>query len=44
MVFHGTERLDVVKMLKLNVPYGPGEMALTEQGKEIVEMIGNMWQ
>lgn len=30
MVFRGTERLDVFKMLRLNVAYAPGEMALTE--------------
>lgn len=30
MVFHGIERLDVIKMIKLNVPYDPGQMSLTQ--------------
>jgi hypothetical protein len=39
MVFHGTKRLDVVKMLKLNAPYAPGEMQLTEPAREIVSLV-----
>jgi hypothetical protein len=39
MVFHGTERLDVVKMIKLNVPYDPGQMSLTEESKKAVSLI-----
>ena len=39
MVFHGTSRLDVVKMLKLNVPYERGEMKLTESAKAVVEIV-----
>ncbi|MBC7929198.1 MAG: hypothetical protein H7Z38_01365 [Rubrivivax sp.] len=39
MVFHGTHRLDVIKMLRLNVPYEPGEMMLTEKAREVVEIV-----
>jgi N-acetylglutamate synthase-like GNAT family acetyltransferase len=39
MVFHGTERLDVIKMLKLNLPYAPDGMELTESAKEIVSLV-----
>lgn len=39
MVFHGTHRLDVVKMLKLNLPYDPGEMALTDPARAVVSLI-----
>jgi ribosomal protein S18 acetylase RimI-like enzyme len=34
MVFHGNRRLDVIKMLKLNVPYNPGEMELTDSARK----------
>ncbi len=44
MVFHGTERLDVIKMMKLNVPYNPGELKLTDGGREIVEMVARHWK
>ena len=39
MVFHGTHRLDVVKMLKLNFPYDPGEMTLTDQARAVVSLV-----
>lgn len=39
MVFHGTHRLDVVKMLKLNVPYDPGKMELTEPARTVFEIV-----
>lgn len=39
MVFHGTHRLDVVKMLKLNLAYNPGEMKLTDEAKALVEIV-----
>lgn len=39
MVFHNTERLDVVKMVKLNIPYEPGNMKLTEKAKEMVSIV-----
>jgi RimJ/RimL family protein N-acetyltransferase len=39
MVFHGTHRLDVVKMLKLNVPYDPGAMTLTDSARAVVSVV-----
>lgn len=39
MVFHEWERLDVVKMIKLNMPYEPGEMKLTEKASEVVSIV-----
>jgi N-acetylglutamate synthase-like GNAT family acetyltransferase len=39
MVFHGTQRLDVIKMFKLNVPYDPDEMELTESAQEVVSLV-----
>jgi RimJ/RimL family protein N-acetyltransferase len=39
MVFHGTHRLDVVKMLKLNFPYDPGEMTLTDPARAVVSIV-----
>jgi GNAT superfamily N-acetyltransferase len=39
MVFTGTERLDVIKMIKLNVPYAPGELSLTPGSREVVALI-----
>jgi RimJ/RimL family protein N-acetyltransferase len=39
MVFHGTHRLDVVKMLKLNVPYNPGAMTLTDSARAVVSIV-----
>jgi hypothetical protein len=39
MVFHSTHRLDVVKMLKLNFPYDPGEMALTDPARAVVSLV-----
>ena len=39
MVFHGTHRLDVIKMLKLNVPYQTGDMKLTEPAKAVVSIV-----
>jgi RimJ/RimL family protein N-acetyltransferase len=39
MVFKGTDRLDVIKMVKLNVPYDPGEMILTERAKQMVALV-----
>src|SRR6202171_695322 len=39
MVFHGTERLDVIKMIRLNVPYDPGEMSLTEHSRQMVSLV-----
>ena len=39
MVFHGTHRLDVVKMLKLNLAYDPGAMKLTDAAKALVAIV-----
>lgn len=39
MVFHGTERLDALKMIKLNVPFDPGEMTLTEKSKKMFSLV-----
>jgi RimJ/RimL family protein N-acetyltransferase len=39
MVFHGTERLDVVKMLKLNLAYNPGELKLTDSAKALADIV-----
>ena len=39
MVYDEWERLDVVKMIKLNVPYEPGEMRLTEKAREVVSIV-----
>jgi hypothetical protein len=39
MVFHGTHRLDVIKMLKLNVPYHPGSMTLTDSAQTVVSIV-----
>lgn len=41
MVFHGTHRLDVIKMLKLNVPYNPGAMTLTDSAQAVVTIVEN---
>jgi hypothetical protein len=41
MVFHGTHRLDVIKMLKLNVPYNPGAMKLTDAARQVVGIVEN---
>jgi GNAT superfamily N-acetyltransferase len=39
MVFHGNRRLDVIKMLKLNVPYNPGEIELTDPARKTVSIV-----
>jgi GNAT superfamily N-acetyltransferase len=39
MVFHGTHRLDVIKMLKLNVPYDPASMTLTDSAQAVVSIV-----
>lgn len=39
MVFHGTERLDVVKMLRLNERFDEGEMRLTESASQFFSMV-----
>lgn len=43
MVFHNACWLDVVKMIRLNVPYRSGEMALSERAGEAVSLVeGNL--
>jgi RimJ/RimL family protein N-acetyltransferase len=39
MAFHGTRRLDVVKMLKIKEPYELGEMKLIESAGNIVSIV-----
>jgi ribosomal protein S18 acetylase RimI-like enzyme len=41
MVFHGTERLDVVKMLRLNERFDSGQMLLTESASAVFSMVEN---
>jgi len=43
MVFHDSDRLDVVKMIKLNVPYEPGPMSLTEAAQTVVDIVEPMF-
>ena len=39
-VFRGTERLDVVKMIKLNAPYSkPDEVMLTDKAERVVTLV-----
>src|SRR5205823_1277044 len=41
-VFRGTERLDVVKMMKLNAEYEPTEMLLlTDRARRVVTFVEN---
>jgi hypothetical protein len=39
MVFRNTERLDVIKMVKLNDRYEPGEVELTAEAKKVVAIV-----
>lgn len=39
MVFHQTARWDVVKMLKLNVPWDLGAIVLTESGRSVFDVV-----
>lgn len=39
MVFRGTERLDVLKMVRLGVAYAPGELALTEAARVMRSLV-----
>jgi hypothetical protein len=39
MVFHDSDRLDVVKMIKLNIPYESGPMSLTEAAQKVVDIV-----
>ncbi len=39
MACHNTYRLDIVKMIKLETPYGSGQMHLYEKAKEVVSIV-----
>ena len=39
MVFHQTARWDVVRMIKLNVPWDPGHLELTEPSQEYADLV-----
>jgi len=39
MVFRGTERLDIVRMAKLNIPAKLGEVMLTETNKDMFQLV-----
>lgn len=39
MVCYKNSRLDVVKMIKLTMPYSSGDMALTKKAKEVVSLV-----
>lgn len=43
MAFRGTERLDVVKMIMLNVPHVTGDVALTEKARQMYELVANQF-
>jgi RimJ/RimL family protein N-acetyltransferase len=44
MTFHATQRFDVVKMLKLNVPYDPGTLTLTDGAKPVVDLVAAQFE
>jgi RimJ/RimL family protein N-acetyltransferase len=39
LVFRGSERLDVVKMMRLETPYKGSDMKLTEESKDLVQIV-----
>jgi hypothetical protein len=39
MVFHNNSRLDLVKMIKLNIPYDSSEMDLTKTARKVVSLV-----
>ena len=39
MFFHDSERLDVIKMIKLNIPYEPGPRSLTEPAQKVADTV-----
>ena len=43
MVFHQTHRPDVIKMIKLTVPYEPGPLVFTEPGQEYHDLVAPMF-
>ena len=44
MVFHNTYRPDVVRMMKLNVPWDPGSLVLTEPSQEYFDLVAPPFQ
>jgi RimJ/RimL family protein N-acetyltransferase len=44
MVFHQTHRPDVIKMLKLRVPWDLGPMVLTEPSQEYFDVVAKLFQ
>jgi len=44
MVFHDNSRLDVVKMIKLNQPFDPSGMQVTERAARVVSLATNRFQ
>src|SRR5437868_2587774 len=44
MFFHDSDRLDVVKMTKLNIPYEPGPMTLTEPAQKVADIVEPMFR
>jgi hypothetical protein len=44
MVFHQTARWDVVRMIKLNVPWDPGHLELTEPSQEYADLVTPAFQ
>jgi hypothetical protein len=43
MVFHHTHRPDVIKMIKLTVPYEPGPLAFTEPGQAYHDVVAPLF-
>ncbi len=43
MVFHRTHRVDVVKMMKLRVPWNPGPLDLTEPSMEYYNLVAPLF-
>ena len=44
MVFQGTYRPDIVKMLKINVPWETGPLVFTEPSREYYELVAPMFE
>jgi hypothetical protein len=44
MVFHQSHRPDVIKMIKLTVPYEPGPLVFTESGQAYHDLVAPMYQ
>ncbi len=44
MVFHGTSRWDIVRMIKLNVPWDLGQIELTEPSQKYADLVTPAFQ